>query len=476
MTRSLDNMPKWAVLVVLATMGTALTAATNPGFVARISQKGLDYACQQGVAKLQMELEKISLPNYSGHFKIKHLGKGHYSFYSMAILGFQLPNSQIRLKPNVGLNLSINEAKVKINGKWKARKNFLKISGNFDLDIEGFSISADLELSHDPTSGHLTVTCSNCKSHINKVRLGISNSRVKWLIKLFHKQIETVLRRTLNNQVCKTLTNSVTSNLQRFIQTLPVTSKIDAVAEIDYSLVAPPKATAESLDLELKGEFFSQADRSPPAFDPPAIAFPPDHDRMVYLAISDYFFNTAGLVYQKAGVLKLTLGNNMVSKMFPNMDVQLVVSISSPPHLITQPTGLSLSPDLEAEAFAILPNSSLASLFLLGMNMNAFVKVGATSDRLVGELMVDQLHLELKHSNVGNFPVELLEDIINYLMPTVVLPKVNKRMQKGFPLPVPDRVQLSNLVLQSHQEPALPQKPPPPVSRVYLREPGQPAV
>lgn len=33
---------------------------------------------------------------------------------------------------------------------------------------------------------------------------------------------------------------------------------------------------------------------------------------MVYLGISDYFFNTAGLVYQQAGVLKLTLKDDMV--------------------------------------------------------------------------------------------------------------------------------------------------------------------
>lgn len=43
MARGPDNMPQWATLVVLATMGTAVTAATNPGFLTRISQKGLDY-------------------------------------------------------------------------------------------------------------------------------------------------------------------------------------------------------------------------------------------------------------------------------------------------------------------------------------------------------------------------------------------------------------------------------------------------
>lgn len=43
MTWGPDNVRKWSTLALLAIMGTALTAATNPGFVAMISQKGLDF-------------------------------------------------------------------------------------------------------------------------------------------------------------------------------------------------------------------------------------------------------------------------------------------------------------------------------------------------------------------------------------------------------------------------------------------------
>lgn len=43
MTWGPDNVRKWSTLALLAIMGTALTAATDPGFVAMISQKGLDF-------------------------------------------------------------------------------------------------------------------------------------------------------------------------------------------------------------------------------------------------------------------------------------------------------------------------------------------------------------------------------------------------------------------------------------------------
>lgn len=53
--------------------------------------------------------------------------------------------------------------------------------------------------------------------------------------------------------------------------------------------------------------------------------------------------------------------------MFPNMDVQLFLIVSSPPRLSISPNGVTLNAALDIEASAIRPNSSLASLFLLGL-------------------------------------------------------------------------------------------------------------
>ena len=43
MARGPDSARRWATLAVLAALGTAVTATTNPGIVARVTQKGLDY-------------------------------------------------------------------------------------------------------------------------------------------------------------------------------------------------------------------------------------------------------------------------------------------------------------------------------------------------------------------------------------------------------------------------------------------------
>lgn len=65
--------------------------------------------------------------------------------------------------------------------------------------------------------------------------------------------------------------------------------------------------------LSSQGEFFSLAHRSAVPFPPLALAFPPDHDRMVYFGASSYFFNTAGFAYHGAGALVFEITDSLVS-------------------------------------------------------------------------------------------------------------------------------------------------------------------
>ncbi|XP_031228440.1 bactericidal permeability-increasing protein isoform X2 [Mastomys coucha] len=427
MTWGPDNVRKWSTLALLAIMGTALTAATDPGFVAMISQKGLDFACQQGAAELQKELQTINVPDFSGVFKMKHLGRGSYEFYS-------------------------------------------KASGNFDLSILGVSIFAELTLGSDP-SGHITTNCSHCYSHIDSVRIKISGSMLGWLIQLFHKKIETSLKNIIYQKICKIVRNSVSSKLQPYMKTLPVITRVDDVASIDYSLVAPLTTTDQFLEGKLRGEFFWHGHRGSISFDPPVMRFLPNNDYMVCMAISDYFFNTAVLAYQESGTLKITLGDQLLSKddrfqlntdffgkflpkvakKFPSMGVQLLISAPLSTHLSIQPSGLSFKPKLETQASVVLPNASLVPLFLLVLKTNASLKVDAEENRLVGEMKLGRLLLELKESNFGHFKVELLEDVINYLILTIVLPKINERLRQGFPLPLPEGIHLINFMIYSYQ-------------------------
>ncbi|XP_075373304.1 bactericidal permeability-increasing protein-like [Mycteria americana] len=447
----------------------ALAGATNPGFVVRITQAGLDYAHQQGIAILEKELAQLKLPDISGDFRIRHVGKVHYEISRLDLRSFHLPYSRISLVPSVGLQVSISNAFAEVDGNWRVKIHFIRDHGSFDLKVENIYIKISLKLGSD-TSGKPTIDTSDCSTRISKVRVHFSG-RFGWLYNLFYSVIESRFRKALESKVCENVVDSVRTELQPYVQTLPVTARIDAMAGIDYSLVAPPAATAQSLDVDLKGEFFSLAHRSTVPFPPPALAFPLDHDRMVYFGASSYFFNTAGFAYHAAGALVFEITDSMIpkgvdfhlntstfsafvpqlEKMYPDMLMKLRLSAASAPFLNIGPGGLALKPVVDIQAYAILPNSSLAPLFLLSLTGNVSAVIDIKSSHIVGSLKVGRMKLSLKHSDVGAFQVRTLQSIMNIFASSILLPRLNARLDQGFPLPLPDRIQLSNILVRFHQ-------------------------
>ncbi|NWS89531.1 BPI protein, partial [Toxostoma redivivum] len=416
---------------------------TNPGFVVRITQAGLDYAHQQGMAILEKELAQLKLPDISGDSRVLRVGKVHYELSRLRLRDFHLPYSRITPVSNVGLQVSISNAFAELDGDWRVKFLFVRDHGSFNLKVENVYIKITLRLGSD-TTGKPTISTSACSASISKVRV-LFSGKLGWLYNLFHSVIESRLRKILEDKVCDNVAKSVHNDLQTYLQTLPVTARIDGKTGIDYSLVAPPRATAQSLDADLKGEFYSLAHRSTVPFSPLPLAFLSDHDRMVYFGASSYFFNTAGIAYHEAGALVFEITEAMIPKdvgfrldtsvfsafipqleeMYPNMPMKFRLSAPTAPFLTIGPGGISFQPIVDAQAYVILPDSSLAPLFLLSLVRNVSAVINVRSGHIVGSLDVGRIRLSLKDSAVGTFQVQSLQSIINYLTSRVVLPRLN---------------------------------------------------
>ncbi|KAF7248704.1 Bactericidal permeability-increasing protein [Varanus komodoensis] len=201
------------------------------------------------------------------------------------------------------------------------------------------------------------------------------------------------------------------------------------------------------------------------------MALPEAHDRMLYFGVSTYFFNTAGLVYYTAGALTYAITDDMIPKdiqlrlnttsmaalipqlklLYPNMAMKLRVSPSSAPALAITPEMLSLQPLVDVQAFAILPNSTLAPLFIIGVSTTISAQVSVNATKIYGSLKLGRMMMSLKHSDVGPFSVQLMEALINFSAAGILMPQVNARLAEGFPLPLPDDVQLSSVFLRLQQ-------------------------
>lgn len=461
--------PLLPTLLGLLLLSIPRTQGVNPAMVVRITDKGLEYAAKEGLLSLQRELYKITLPDFSGDFKIKAVGRGQYEFHSLEIQSCQLRGSSLKPLPGRGLSLSISDSSISVRGEWKVRRSFVKLHGSFDLDVKGVTISVDLLLGVDP-SGRPTVTASGCSNRIRDLELHVSGN-VGWLLNLFHNQIESKLQKVLESKICEMIQKSVTSDLQPYLQTLPVTADIDTILGIDYSLVAAPQAKAQTLDVMFKGEIFNRNHRSPVTTPTPTMSLPEDSKQMVYFAISDQAFNIATRVYHQAGYLNFTITDDMlppdsnirlntkafrpftplITRKYPDMNLELLGTVVSAPLLNVSPGNLSLAPQMEIEGFVILPSSARESVFRLGVVTNVFVSLTFDNSKVTGMLHPEKAQVRLIESKVGMFNVNLFQAFLNYYLLNSLYPDVNDELAKGFPLPLPRRIKLHDLDFQIHK-------------------------
>uniref|UniRef100_A0A8D1WEY3 Lipopolysaccharide-binding protein n=1 Tax=Sus scrofa TaxID=9823 RepID=A0A8D1WEY3_PIG len=437
MGASAGALPSLLLGILLTSILGSLGA--NPGLVARITDKGLEYVAREGVATLQSKLHEVTLPDFNGDFKIKYMGRGHYEFHSLDIHSCELLGSTLTPLPGQGLYLAISDSSIRVKGKWKVRKGILKLDGSFDVKVKGITISVNLLLGSG-SSGRPTVAVSSCSSHINDVETHMSGD-LSWLLNLFHNQIESRFRRTLESKICEEIQDLVASDLQPYLQTVP-------------------------------GEIFSLDHRSPVGFLAPVMRIPEEHSRMVYFAVSDYVFKTASLVYNEAGFLNFSITDDLVpptsnirlttnsfrtfvprlARLYPNMNLELRGAMVSAPFLNFGSGNLSSTPQIEVEGFVLLPNSVREPVFRLGMATNVSATLTFNTSKITGFLKPGKIQMELKESKVGIFNVELLEALLNYYLLNNLYPKVNDKLAEGFPLPLLNYIQLHDPVLQIHKD------------------------
>ncbi|XP_044515727.1 bactericidal permeability-increasing protein-like [Gracilinanus agilis] len=444
----------WVGLMLMATMGVAMQGSEMPGLVIKITQKGLNYVSKKEGILLHKELMKICIPNIEGDSKSPHQGIGHYQLINMSISKFQMPNMHVRLVPNVGLKLSIQKGLVTISGKWKDHKYDKKSHIPFVLKINVF-ITAMFYLGKN-NKNQLTVSTNQFNIQTKTAKISTTNQTS--LKNLYKKVIGPIFQKEIKQKMSSMINNYTINYLQPYLQTMPVKVFADAIAGINYSLVAAPKVTAHGLYVPLKGQFFSLINQSKHAFSPSVMEIPEDNHQMIYFAVSHCFFNSAKQVYQDAGIKFLKMTDKMVpkdskfplttnvygtlipqvSKMFPNMKMQFILGMPSISSItITSKKRMGFMCPISTHAYAIFPNSTLAPLFRISLNTFVSFYMRAKHGKILAHMELKRLQVNLNYSYIGNFQVSVLHNPLTYYMSKIWIPMINGRLKKGYHLPVP---------------------------------------
>ncbi|XP_038144968.1 bactericidal permeability-increasing protein-like [Cyprinodon tularosa] len=452
------------LLVLLVVVSTTLSM--NPGVTVRLTNKGLQYGKQLGMDALQGQLKSVQIPDFSGSQRVSPIGKVKYSLTNIRLVNVGLPKSAVDLVPGTGVKLTIGDAFMNLHGNWRVKYlRIIKDSGSFDVGVTGLSISTTVAVKSDQT-GRPVVSSTNCVANVASAKVKFHGG-ASWLYNLFSKFINKALRNALQKQICP-LVDKTVAGLNPKLKTLNVLAKVDKYAEIEYSMVSSPAISQATLDLNMKGEFYNIGKHQEPPFTPAAYSLPSENNNMLYMALSAFTANSAGFVYNKAGVLSLYVTDDMVpkgspfrlntktfgifipeiAKQYPGLMMKLLVRAEQNPTVTFQPKNATVQANAMVTAYAIQPNGTLSPLFVLNLESSVSANVFVRELNVAGRLTLNQMKLSLGTSYVGQFNVGSLDSVLRMVLKVVVIPIVNVQLGKGYPLPALGKMNLVNPQLQ----------------------------
>ncbi|XP_068172218.1 bactericidal permeability-increasing protein-like [Antennarius striatus] len=438
---------------------------TDPGVKVRLTEKGLEYGRQLGVASIQQRLKTIKIPDISGKESVPPIGKVEYSLTNMQIFNVGLPTTAVDLVPGVGIRQSISKASISLNGNWRVKYlRIIRDSGSFQLNVNDLAVTSSIAIRSDNT-GRPEVSSVKCEATVGSATIKFHGGG-SWLYNLFKNFIDKALRSQMQKQICPLVADAV-SDLNPHLKTLNVIAKVDQYAEIEYSMVSSPRVSKSYLDFSLKGEFYNIGKHEEPPFPPEAFLLPPQVNNMMYIGVSSFTANSAAFVYNKAGVISLYVTDDMIpqssplrlntetfgkfipqiAKTFPGLMMKLLVKTVKNPVITFLPNNATVQASGTVTAYAIQRNATLTPLFIIKLETSVSAKVFVRDTRLAGAVTLNKMNLTLGTSYVGDFQIRFLDSIFQMVLKVVVIPKLNAQLGKGYPLPALGQMKLVNTVL-----------------------------
>uniref|UniRef100_A0AAZ3SQK8 Phospholipid transfer protein n=1 Tax=Oncorhynchus tshawytscha TaxID=74940 RepID=A0AAZ3SQK8_ONCTS len=267
---------------ILFLLIVAMSAAEPPGCKIRITNRGLEmlkYETQKFVVE---ELSNITMPEMKGNE-----GRFEYTINEVKINELNLTYADLAFQPGLGLLFEVQNSSIALSFQRRILYWFFYDTGAINASAEGVNIHTVLHMTKDEL-GRLKISNITCDASIGKMKMKFTGTlgRVYDFLATF---LTTGMRFLLNQQV-------------------------DKYVGIDYSLLSDPVVTSRSLDMDFRGMFFELGNENNTLVNYAVNPIVREYDRMVYLGLSEYFFDSGLYSYYKAGIFQMNIANERMPK------------------------------------------------------------------------------------------------------------------------------------------------------------------
>ncbi|POI21781.1 hypothetical protein CIB84_014472, partial [Bambusicola thoracicus] len=119
-------------------------------------------------------------------------------------------------------------------------------------------------------------------------------------------------------------------------------------------------------------------------------AIPDQNDSMLYLAFSEYFFQTSLFSYYTAGAFNITIAKEIAKYPIIPYPVMMKLMATEIPLVSLQQDSFTLEIQESMEVFALLPDSTTQSLFTVNVAANTSIALNVFDQKLTGSLCLNR--------------------------------------------------------------------------------------
>uniref|UniRef100_A0A8C1KP66 Phospholipid transfer protein n=1 Tax=Cyprinus carpio TaxID=7962 RepID=A0A8C1KP66_CYPCA len=429
-----------------------MTLAEPPGCKIRITDRGLEMLKTETKKFVEEELSNITMPEMRGEE-----GRFQYTIKDVKITELNL-TSDLRFQPDVGLLFEVQNSSITLNFQRRILYWLFYDEGAINASAEGVNIFTVLHLTKDQ-EGRLKISNVTCDASIAKMRARFSGTlgRVYDLIGAF---LTTGMRFLLNKQICPALNHAALVLVNQLLETIPVRTEVDSYVGIDYSLLSDPVVTETSLDMDFRGMFYNLKNENEVLVNYAMNPIVREYDRMIYLALSEFFFDSGLFSYFKGGLQKQLLLNSfqmpkdlemllrttyLGTIMMLQPSVLCVCLSNQNPALMEHPLSLELEVTSPPRSTIKTSGANVA----VSCNVKVLVlPPGKPAVQL--SKSVFRFKIYSNQSALESLALIPLQGPLKTMLQISVVPLINNYIKRGVQIPLPDGIDFIEEVVEYH--------------------------
>ncbi|XP_023874276.1 putative BPI/LBP family protein At1g04970 [Quercus suber] len=420
-----------------------------------ISQRGLDFVKDLLIEKAVSSIVPLQLPNIEKSIKIPFVGSVNMVLSNTTIYQINVSESYAKLG-DAGVSIIVSGATCNLSMNWYYSYSTwlvpVEISdrGTASVQVEGLEVGLTLGLGNE--EGTLKLSLLDCGCYVKDISIKLDGG-ASWLYQGMIDAFEEQIGSAVESAITKKLKEGILK-LDTFLQALPKEIPVDDNASLNVTFVNDPLLSNASVGFEING-LFTERKRDPVLGyrheNSKTSVFCPDSSKMVGISLDEAVFNSASALYYNATFMQWivdkvpdqsllnTAGWRFVVpqlyKKYPNDDMTLNISLSSPPVVIISEKNIDATINVDL-IIDVLEAGEVVPVACISLVIRASGLVKVAGNNLAGSVKLNDFTMSLKWSNIGNLRLYLVQPVMWTVIQTVFLPYANSHLVQGFPLPI----------------------------------------